>query len=248
MKRKDSVEVICYRNFERNKSNELKCTVGIQIKSLGGGPEIEVELLQRVITESDVITDGVNVEQYIYKNYEDRLLALISPIKKCEDTHVKNNLGFIRKCRACLKYTFIGDPERSLRVLRSGSLSAKKEGEEKIAETHGYIYFCTDDQYIKIGSSNKYPDKRVLSLSTKYHKKFTLIGYIYTDNFVKKEHEIHRVLGHQRIQGEWFDISIDELKHALSERNFNAKFLDQEGDLLEDKAGLAENTSRIALV
>ncbi len=230
---KENVEVNCYRNFGKNKNKDMSCTIAIQVKCFGAGPEIEVELLQRIITEKDIMANGVNLEQYIYTNYENRLLALISPIKKlCEDTRVKNNLRLISKCPACLKYTFIGESKDVCEFCDPEAYRAKKDEEEKIAKTHGYIYFCTDDQYIKIGSSNKYPDKRILSLSTRYHKKFTLLGYIYTDDFVKKEHSIHRILSSQRIQGEWFDISIDRLKQVLSEHSFCAKFLDQESELL----------------
>ena len=108
------------------------------------------------------------------------------------------------------------------------------ERNEEQQKRYGYIYFCTDDQYIKIGSSNKYPDKRIFSLSTRYHKKFTLLGYIYTEDFVKKEREIHRLLASQRIQGEWFDVSLDALKCALSKHSFTAKFLNQEYNPAED--------------
>jgi len=221
-KDKDNMKIECFKDVRQNQYKELSYRIGIQIKSWGGGPVIEIELLHRVVTEKDIIKDDVVVEQYIYTNYKERLSSLISHVKKlCEETQVKHNLNCIKVCPACSKYTFICESKAVCEFCDPEAYRAKKDADEKIVKTHGYIYFCTDEQYIKIGSSNKYPDKRILSLSTRYHKKFTLLGYIYTDNFVKKEHEIHNRLSSCRVAGEWFNIPISDLENMLSEHSYN---------------------------
>lgn len=158
-------------------------------------------------------------DKFIYSDYEDRLRSMVECLKGlCCDNRIKHNLYHIKDCKTCKKLMFIDKEDCVCRFCNPELYRDKPKEQEK---NYGYIYFCTDDQYIKIGSSSKYPDKRILSLSTRYHKKFTLIGYIYTDNFVKKEHEIHRFLAPQRIAGEWFNIPLSNLEKMLFEHGYN---------------------------
>lgn len=186
----------------------------------GAISSVHIDILQKLPSV------GFEKDKFIYSDYEGQLRSLVKCLKElCSSHDIKNNLHYIMDCKACKKLMFIEKEDCVCRFCNPELYIEKPEEQKK---SFGYIYFCTDNQYIKIGSSSKYPDKRVLSLSTRYHKKFILLGYIYTDDFVKKEHQIHRFLGSNRKQGEWFDISIDALKRTLSEQSFNAKFLDQE--------------------
>ena len=69
---------------------------------------------------------------------------------------------------------------------------------------------------IKIGYS-KTPQKRVNELQTGHHEKLYLHYYAEIDDNKAEiiEHLIHRSNNHRRINGEWFDLSIEDSKAEI---------------------------------
>lgn len=68
-------------------------------------------------------------------------------------------------------------------------------------ENHGYIYFITDGEAVKIGFSEK-PLRRLGGLQSGHPKPLRLIGAVPAS--VMEEVAIHKRFDHIRIRGEWF--------------------------------------------
>jgi hypothetical protein len=84
----------------------------------------------------------------------------------------------------------------------------------------GYVYFIkyhyTD--VIKIGRS-KDIISRLNSIKTNNTDKMYLIGYIYTNEYIELEKELHIKFKEKRKTGEWFDISILSIIDLIQKNN-----------------------------
>jgi len=87
-------------------------------------------------------------------------------------------------------------------------------------ESLGYVYFVKSkrDESIKIGYSVNLT-KRLSGLKTGFSDGLYLIGYIYCNDFQKKEKEIHSGLMDKRVVGEWFGIDLSEAASLISKNN-----------------------------
>lgn len=94
-------------------------------------------------------------------------------------------------------------------------------------ETFGYVYFIKNNKSIdvKIGISNNIND-RVKSYRTAFSGEVLLIGYIYCENYKKLEKDIHKLFDNKRISGEWFNLSLNEIKELLIK--YNGTFINSE--------------------
>lgn len=91
-------------------------------------------------------------------------------------------------------------------------------------EKNGYVYFLKHNGLnpIKIGSTIGYsPMSRINSYSTYSPYGIELLGYIKTDNPLKLEKTIHYNFINNRINGEWFELSISTVSDFIY--NFNKK-------------------------
>lgn len=80
-------------------------------------------------------------------------------------------------------------------------------------ELTGYLYVAEDYPNIcKIGYSLYFPNKRIKTLSTNYHKDFVMKGWSYVENVTEMEKTIHERLKAHRLNGEWFKLSYEEIK------------------------------------
>lgn len=70
----------------------------------------------------------------------------------------------------------------------------------------GKVYFVIEKHTgrLKIGKTTKDPKSRLKELSTGSSSPLVLIGWVETDNYDKKEKELHCKFNHLRIHGEWF--------------------------------------------
>jgi len=162
-------------------------------------------------------------DPFVFYKYETKLKVFIDCIENlCSQNGVSHNLQSIKKCIGCGQLLFV-DHERIL-CEYCNRFFIKKEIDE-IKKPLGFIYFCSDNEYIKIGSSKDFPTRRITQLSTKYHKSFILKGYLYLEDYIKVEHQLHRLFSEHRVAGEWFNITIDELKSELPKHGYEAKFL-----------------------
>lgn len=185
---------------------------------------INIQLLEELYVDFLLYKDKNYERQFVYKKYEEKLSKLINILKSlCDETRIENNLNLMKRCPCCNKYTFI---EKDICIACKPEEYSKLNDElEKKKKEYGYIYFCTDGEHIKIGKSKNYPDKRVTTLSTNYHKKFTLLGYVYMGNYSEHESKIHIILKDRRVVGEWFSISLKELTDILTENNYEYKLI-----------------------
>ena len=99
---------------------------------------------------------------------------------------------------------------------------AKSKGKEwpnwsiSNAKHTGYIYLYSDGRAYKIGFSYDHPEleKRKRSMQTSNSGLLKLIGYI--EGTREKETILHKKYQHKRTQGEWFDLSLDDIKSFLA--------------------------------
>lgn len=94
-------------------------------------------------------------------------------------------------------------------------------------ETYGYVYFIKNNSSvdIKIGVSYNIND-RMKSYRTAFSGEIFLIGYIYCENYKELEKEIHNLYKDKRISGEWFNVSVNDVRDVLIK--YNGKFINSE--------------------
>jgi hypothetical protein len=81
---------------------------------------------------------------------------------------------------------------------------------------------------IKIGmTTENNPDNRLLALSTSSPFGMELIGYINTDSPKTLELYFHKKYKNERMNGEWFNVSVDRIKKEIEKYN--------NGIIIEDK-------------
>lgn len=79
----------------------------------------------------------------------------------------------------------------------------------------GYVYFLRSEKssYIKIGKS-KDIDKRVKMLEYNVGK-INILGFIYNEDYDLIEKQLHAHFKDKRMHGEWFDLSVDDIKIVI---------------------------------
>lgn len=205
--------LFCGVNFEDRDSGY----VYFQVRSSSHGNYSQVNMY--------VLQNEVGLTNYqprkLLCDYHLDLKTFVECLKEfCSQNDIPNNLINMKICKSCERMMFIDKPDYVCRFCNPFLYVERKEEEVKRI---GYVYFCTDDEYIKIGSSNKYPDKRILSLSTNYHKKFKLLGYVFCEDFRKEEKRIHSIFYKDRLAGEWFDLQLDNIRNVLKDNNLEFK-------------------------
>ncbi len=79
----------------------------------------------------------------------------------------------------------------------------------------GFVYVMRCNEFYKIGIS-KNPTKRLEQISPLMPYKIELIHTIATENMKELESFLHEQLAHCRVNGEWFDLSVNELCALLN--------------------------------
>ena len=75
------------------------------------------------------------------------------------------------------------------------------------------VYFITDGEYFKIGSS-KNPEKRLLELQTANARPLKLFATVEGGVFVERIYQ--NVLSDVKVINEWFDVSEEEVSNIIS--------------------------------
>ena len=91
-------------------------------------------------------------------------------------------------------------------LLKSGLCHTCAADNHKRKVDRGYVYLIEDGDFIKIGKSKNFPDKRCKDLATKHHSEFKLIAYFISDECSKDEKRLHDKFHKFRERGEWFKI------------------------------------------
>lgn len=80
----------------------------------------------------------------------------------------------------------------------------------------GFVYFIqSENGHVKIGSSAN-PDERLRQLQTASSFQLNIVGVIESENYKTVEKNLHKTYKSSRIQGEWFDITKEEVNILLS--------------------------------
>lgn len=88
--------------------------------------------------------------------------------------------------------------------------TAHKKKESK--PTPGYVYLLQSDTgHYKIGRS-KDPDNRIKTFGVKLPFEVEYIALIETEDMVKLETDLHDLYDHKRVNGEWFDLSPEDVE------------------------------------
>lgn len=103
-----------------------------------------------------------------------------------------------------------------------------------------WVYFIQDsiNNTIKIGYTNLL-QPRLKNLQTGNPNTLSIVGYIETTNMRTLEGKFHKYYRDNRVSGEWFNITLDELSHILAEyRLIKDKLFDEsdECDELVDES------------
>lgn len=72
-------------------------------------------------------------------------------------------------------------------------------------DPRGYVYFITDGEYVKIGSTADLKS-RLNSLQTANARPLTLLKYVECKDRFETERQFHDVFSRFRVNGEWFNI------------------------------------------
>ena len=81
----------------------------------------------------------------------------------------------------------------------------------------GYVYLLTDGEFFKIGVTRGSIDKRIKKLQTGNPDDISLVNSYQTEYPFKMEKALHATHNHQRINNEWFDLSLSDITNFESE-------------------------------
>jgi hypothetical protein len=135
--------------------------------------------------------------------------------RMAESVAAYQNFSSLKECTRCGKFCVMMDTIKLCafcfpQIYFQEKKEEKKENEE--IKERGYIYFITDNELIKIGSTNAYPTKRMSQLNSQYYKDLSLLGFIYVEDFRKKEQELHKTFSKERHKKEWFDLKLSDIE------------------------------------
>lgn len=99
---------------------------------------------------------------------------------------------------------------------------------------NSYVYVIASDPAgpVKLGSS-KHPEKRVKQLQTGHSEQLRLYYFhsIPAENVKLMEKAVHEVNRHNRIKGEWYNLSVEdailEVRHAVIRYSENLELIKQ---------------------
>lgn len=94
----------------------------------------------------------------------------------------------------------------------------------------GYVYLLTDGEFFKIGVTRGSIDKRIKKLQTGNPDNIAIVNYYLTEYPFKLESALHARHAYQRINNEWFDLTLDDVKSFKQE----CKEIDQMFNQLKD--------------
>lgn len=94
----------------------------------------------------------------------------------------------------------------------------------------GYVYLLTDGEFYKIGVTRGSIQKRISKLQTGNPNDITIVKYYQTEHPFKLESALHARHSHQRINNEWFDLTLDD----VTSFNQECEKIDQMFDQLKD--------------
>lgn len=94
---------------------------------------------------------------------------------------------------------------------RSAQDSSRPSGDSTSPATDpGYIYVIKSQYGYKIGKSRNLQDRtRLFSVKLPFPISVEMSGW--SASYSSKERELHRRFAHKRLEGEWFDLSIEDL-------------------------------------
>lgn len=85
----------------------------------------------------------------------------------------------------------------------------------------GYVYLLSEwsknDQHYKIGVTKGSVEARIKNLQTGNSNEIVLVQKYQTPNFNKVERWLHRVFRECRLEGEWFDLTDEQVRSFLTE-------------------------------
>ena len=94
----------------------------------------------------------------------------------------------------------------------------------------GYVYLLTDGEFFKIGVTRGSIEKRIKKLQTGNPDHIAIVNYHLTEYPFKLESALHARHAHQRINNEWFDLSLNDVTSFKQE----CEGIDQMFDQLKD--------------
>lgn len=83
----------------------------------------------------------------------------------------------------------------------------------------GYVYFIrqAEDEIFKIGMTNRTPKSRLDQLQVTSPFELNIFGFIKAINARKVERQLHKKFRDYRLNGEWFNLSEQQVEHVLKE-------------------------------
>jgi len=83
----------------------------------------------------------------------------------------------------------------------------------------GYVYLlnASNTNHYKIGVTKKDVNKRVKQLQTGNANEIIVINQYESDNYNKLEGWMHRKFSSRRVEGEWFELSDDDVLSFIGE-------------------------------
>jgi hypothetical protein len=81
--------------------------------------------------------------------------------------------------------------------------------DSRVFPAKGYVYFIKSEFGYKIGCA-RHLYKRLKIFEVKLPFKVTLHSYIYCKQFCEFERELHKLMSHKNIDGEWFNLTEDD--------------------------------------
>lgn len=88
----------------------------------------------------------------------------------------------------------------------------------------GYVYLLTDGEFFKIGVTRSSIEKRIKKLQTGNADTISIKQYYQTDIPFKLEKALHTMHANQRVNNEWFSLSLDDVTNFTDEcQNLESK-------------------------
>ena len=81
----------------------------------------------------------------------------------------------------------------------------------------GFVYLLTNDYaHYKIGITTRTIEKRLRELQTGNSEKIEVVKFYKTEHYFALESWLHRKFGVKRLEGEWFELTSEDIKNFSS--------------------------------
>lgn len=80
----------------------------------------------------------------------------------------------------------------------------------------GYVYLITDGDLSKIGITTRGVRERLRQLEQEHRRSLQVVWAVYSDDATGLEARLHRAFDGQRVTGEWFRLSEDDVAYITS--------------------------------